>query len=60
MQSFILYTYQQLAADPVCHAYGPASQSQCELTGQNLVQSAKQAGEPPLTTMVLPLESMPA
>jgi hypothetical protein len=43
----------------VCHAYGPTTREEGERIGKKLAE-ARHDGQPLLTTMVLPLEAMPA
>lgn len=59
MPQYILYTYFS-AGNPQCHAYGPGSQADCQALAEK--QTAEHAADQmtQFTTMVLPLEAMPA
>lgn len=59
MNPFVLYTYQTVNGQLVCHAYGASSQQQAQTTGENLQASARAAQQPELDFMVLPLEPLP-
>lgn len=54
MESYILYTYQEVDGETVCHAYGPTSQEAAQSVGEQM--KSNEAG---LGFMVLQLETLP-
>lgn len=58
---FILYTYEAPdAGGVVCHAYGTASQAECQALADKLAAEHAKDNLTTFTAMVVPLEAMPS
>ena len=57
--NYVIYTYQQVNGETVCHVFGPTTEDNAQRQGENFAASAKEAGQPELRFMVLPLEALP-
>lgn len=60
MGSYVLYTYQTVDGEYVCHTYAVADEATGQAAGAKLAAAATAEGDSGVGFMVLPLEALPA